>query len=132
MSKVFNFIGFALQNISVHHFKHFVALMYGMIDLDFLLFNKQRNEKYETYLMKMKTTSSSSKNNKQSILHEYYPTIKAPTAPVRILLKKLDLWYGHDELNSFDNFGYQNADELYGDLNGFYLFYSQQRYMKCL
>ena len=100
----------------------FMALIYGVFTLDYVLYNDTGNDDYDTHLIKMK------QYNNPIILNEYYPTINVPTAPVRLWLKKLKLWYGKPELNSFDNHGYQTADSLYTDLNGFYHFYAVQRY----
>ena len=91
-----------------------------MYDIKYLTYNKPSNHKYETFSMDIKI-------GKRKIIKEYYPAVNSPTSPVRYWLKKLELWYNYDELNSFDNHGYQNDDQLYCDLNGFYRFYGKQR-----
>ena len=107
----------------VHHLKHLWALFFGVYDIDYLLYNAPTNETYKTFPMKMKI-------NEFTTISEYHPKINVPTAPVRIWLQKLRLWYGKHELNSFDNHGYQSPQGLECDLRGFYEFYTHQRYFE--
>ena len=112
-------MGHAMENIVSCQLQTYFALLYGLISLESIMENKPSN-KVRKFKQILKWKNGVKVTN-------YLPLMLAPTSTIFFWVKQLKL-SDNPYITSFKHLGYSSVHHIMADLNGFYKFYTQQRF----